>query len=150
MGIFFSVKFHQKLHIILMVNFDHKKIFSLTNFHSHLIPQLSMVMHLKWILWRKWNDWSWTSMTIKITKRFFNQNYTSFSFPLPPFIITYQRGCKCTWTKPNSYNLTMRPSYLKKIVFSQILVWDSLFIWEFRIVLEWNRHSIVMFEANFK
>jgi hypothetical protein len=33
---------------------------------------------LEWILSRKWDDWSWTSMAIKVAKRFFNQNYTSF------------------------------------------------------------------------
>ena len=34
--------------------------------------------HNKFFLWRKWDDWSWTSMTNKIAKKFFNQNYTSF------------------------------------------------------------------------
>ena len=34
---------------------------------------------LEWILSRKWDDWSWTSMTIKVVKRFFHQNYTNFS-----------------------------------------------------------------------
>ena len=33
---------------------------------------------MEWILWRKWDNWSWTSMAIKVPKRFFNQNYTSF------------------------------------------------------------------------
>ena len=36
---------------------------------------------------------SWTSMSIKIAKIFFNQNYISFSFSLLLFITTYQTGC---------------------------------------------------------
>ena len=36
-------------------------------------------------------------MSIKVTKRlFFNQTYTSFSFPLLPFISTYQINRKIT------------------------------------------------------
>ena len=86
-----NVKFHQKFYIIPMIMnlWSQKSFFCLQN--SLLLNTISPNSNaLEWILWRKWDDWSWTSMAFKVAKRFFNQNYTSFSFLLPLFITTYR------------------------------------------------------------
>ena len=43
---------------------------------------------LEWILWRKWDNWNWRNMNIKIALKFFNQNYTNFLFSLLESIIS--------------------------------------------------------------
>ena len=98
MGMVYSVKFHQKFHIISMVmKLWSQKTFSVYKFSLPPNTTSPNGNVLEWILWRQWDDWSWTSMTIKVAKRFFNQNYTNFSFLLPPFIIIYQMGRKSTF-----------------------------------------------------
>ena len=74
----YSVKFHQKFHIIPMV----MKLWSQKYFFIYKFPLPSDTTSsngntLEWILWKKWDEWSWTSMTIKVAKRFFNRTYTN-------------------------------------------------------------------------
>ena len=83
MGMIYNVKFHQKFHIIPMVmNLWLQKSFFVYKFSLPPNTTPPNANALEWILWIKWDDWSWTSIAIKVARIFFNQNYSSFSFLL--------------------------------------------------------------------
>ena len=72
---------------------------------------------LEWILWKKWDDWSWTNIAVKVAKRFFNQNYTIFHSQyhrlIPPTKSKYKMDnllsplsvCNKQWAKLSSAGL---------------------------------------------
>ena len=80
-GINYSVIFHQMCHIIFMV----MKIWSQKSFfiYKFLLPPNTTSPYgnaLEWILWRKWDEWSWTSMAFKVAKRFLTKITLVFHF----------------------------------------------------------------------
>ena len=89
----YSVKFHQMFHIIpTVMKLRSQKIFFVYKFSLPSNTTSPNGNALEWILWKKWDNWSLTSISIKVAKRFFNQNYTSYSFPLPPFYYHLPNG----------------------------------------------------------